>query len=176
MDKTRNPPPTLQRFDQPLKRPLTYRERAELEYTAHFIHYLKFLEQTLGHEKVIQTLQEFAFQGVRAYAEKVVKSAGKNDLSVIKGIFNPTNPALGEVLTMEVLESTEDTYVVNVTGCLLAEVFRKAGAADYGYTYLCCDALFTQFINPQIDLDLDGTIMQGYPCCLHRWVVRREGY
>ena len=172
MEKTQNSEAVQPKFDQPLKGLLTYRERTELEYAAHFIPYLKFLEQTLGREQVIQSLQELAFQGVKAYAEEVVKSAGKNDLSVIKEIYSPTNAGLCEVLTMEVVESTEETYVVNVTECLLAEVFRKAGAADYGYAYVCCDVLFTRLINPQIGLDLDGTIMEGKPCCLHCWHVK----
>ena len=158
MIKRQKLPPTQHRYDQPLKHPLTYRECSELEYAAHFIPYLKFLEQTIGREQVIQTLQEIAFQGVKAYAEQVVTAAGKNDLSVIKQIYSPTNPGLAQVLTMQVLESNDDTYVVNVTECLLAEVFRKAGAADYGYAYLCCDVLFTQLVNLQIGLDLDGTI------------------
>ena len=172
MDKAQNPQKNQHRFDRPLKRPLTYRQRKELEYTAHFVPYLKFLEQSIGHERVIQSLQELAYQGVKAFAQEVVQSAGKNDLSVIKEIFSPANPNLSGTLTMQVLESTEDTYVVNVTECLLAEVFRQAGAADYGYAYLCCDELFTRLVNPRICLDLDGTIMQGHPYCLHRWYVR----
>jgi hypothetical protein len=163
---------TPQKFDRPLKYPLTCREHAEHQYASHFIPYLKFLEQTLGREQVIQSLQDMVFQGVKAFAEEIVQARGKNDLSVIKEIYNPDNPNLSETLTMEVLESTEDTYVVNVTECLLAEVFRQAGAADYGYAYLCCDVLLTHLINPQIELELDGTLMEGNPCCLHRWYVR----
>ena len=165
-------PATPPEFDQPLKHLLTYRERTELQYASHFIPYLKFLEQSIGRELVIQSLQEFAYQGVKAFAEEIVKAAGKNDLSVIKEIFSPANPNLRDTLTMEVLESTEDTYVVNVTECLLAEVFRQAGAADYGYAYLCCDVVLTRLVNPQIELNLDGTIMEEKPCCLHRWFVK----
>ena len=163
---------TQHKFDQPIEQALTYRERVELEYASHFIPFLKHLEKALGHDQVIESLQELAFQGVKEYAENVVKAAGKNDLSIFKEIFSPANPGLAEVMTMQVLESTEEIYTVNVTECLLAEVFRKAGAAGYGYAYLCCDVLFTRLVNPRIDLDLDGTIMEGKPCCLHRWVVK----
>jgi hypothetical protein len=172
MENIENPQATQHRFDQPLRRPLTYRERTELQYTSHFIPYLKFLEKAIGHEQVIKSLQELAYQGVKEFAEDIVKAAGKNDLSVIREIFSPANPNLSQSLTMEVLESTEDAYVVNVTECLLAEVFRQAGAADYGCAYVCCDILFTRLVNPQIGLDLDGTIMEGKPCCLHRWYVK----
>ena len=173
MEPTRNRPETPHRFDQPVEHAQTHRERVELEYASHFIPYLKHLEKAIGRDQVIHSLHELAFQGVKAYAEEIVTAAGVNDLSVIKQIFSPANPGLCQVLTMEVIESTEDTYVVNVTECLLAEIFRKAGAADLGLAYLCCDVLFTKLVNPQIDLDLDGTIMEGKPSCLHRWVVRR---
>jgi len=172
MENIKNQQATQRRFDQPMRHPLTYWERTELQYTSHFIPYLKFLEKVIGHEQVIKSLQELAFQGVKEFAEDNVKAAGKNDLSIIKEIYSPANPNLFESLTMEVLESTEDTYVVNVTECLLGEVFRQAEAADYGYAYMCCDILFTRLVNPQIDLDLDGTIMEGNPCCLHRWYVK----
>ena len=172
MEKTQQPQTSQHKFEQPLKHPLTYRESKELEYASHFIPYLKFLEKSIGHEQVIKTLREIAFIGVKEYAEEIVKAAGKNDLSIIKEIYSPKNPGLCDSLTMEVLESTDDSYVVNVTECLLAEVFRKAEAADYGCAYLCCDVLLTRLINPLIGLELEGTIMEGKPCCLHHWYVK----
>jgi hypothetical protein len=172
MEKIQNPQTTQHRFDQPVKCPLTYREHVELEYASQFIPYLKFLEKAIGREKVIESLREFAFHGVKEYAEYVVKTKGKNDLSVFKEIFSSANPSLMEHLTVEVVESTEETFQLRVTECLLAEVFRKAGAADYGSAALCCDVLFTRLVNPQIGLDLEGTIMEGKPCCMYRWYVK----
>ncbi len=173
METTQNQRETRHKFDQPLKRPLTYRERVELQYASNFIPFLKVLEKVIGHEQVLQCLQEYAFQVAAAEAEEVVKAAGKNDLSLFKDLYSPADPVTNEVLIWEVLESTEETFVVNVTECLLAEVFRKAGAAEYGCAAICCDVLFTRLVNPQIGLDLEGTLMEGYPSCLHRWYVRR---
>lgn len=160
------------KFDQPLKHPLTYRERVELEYTSHLIPYLMSLEKAIGHERVIQSLQEYTFHGVKEFAEQIVKAAGKNDLSIFKEIYSPENPDLSDTLTMNVISSTEEAYEVNVTECLLAEVFRKAGAADYGYVLVCCDVLLTQLVNSRIGLDLEGTLMEGFPSCWHRWYVK----
>jgi hypothetical protein len=72
---------------------------------------------------------------------------------------------------MQVLESAENTYVVDVTAYLLAQVFRQADAADFGSAYLCCDVLFTRLVNPDIALDMARTLMDGSPSCLHRWHV-----
>jgi hypothetical protein len=163
------------KFDQTLKHPLTYRRRAELQYASQLIPFLKVLEKEIGRERVIQYLQEFTLPGLKEFADDLVKTAGKNDLSVIKELYSPANPGLCEVLTMEVIESTEDTYVVNVTECLLAEVFRKAGAAEYGYAMVCLDIPLTRLVNPQIGLDLEGTLMEGAPSCMHRWFVRPQG-
>jgi hypothetical protein len=130
------------------------------------------LEKAIGHEQVIKSLQELAYHEAKEYAEHIVKAKGENDLSFFKEIYNPSDPILKDILTMEVVEDTEETYVVNVTECLWAEVFRKAGAADYGYAAVCSDVLFTSLVNPQIGLDLEGTIMEEKPCCLHRYYIK----
>ena len=123
---------------------------------------------------MIKSLQELAFQSTKEIAEDTVKTEGKNDLSVFKKIYSPTDPFLKNLLTMEVLEDTEETYVVKVTECLWAEIFLKAGVADFGYAALCSDVLFTSLVNPQIGLEMEGTIMQGKPCCLHRYYIKPQ--
>jgi L-2-amino-thiazoline-4-carboxylic acid hydrolase len=154
-----------------MEHPLTYRDRFECEFASHFIPFLKILEKEIGHEKVIQSLRELAFQEAKEIAEQMVKTRGKNDLSFFKEIYNPSDPDLKDILTMEVLEDTEHTYVVNVTECLWAEIFRNAGAADFGFAAVCSDAVFTRSVNPQMGFELEGTIMQGKSCCLHRYFV-----
>jgi len=160
------------KFDKPMSRPLTRRERFELEYVSHFIPYLKILEKMIGRDKVIESLQELAYREAKEYAEYIVKRAGKNDLSIFKEIYGPMNPDLLDILTMEVVKSTEDTYDVRVTECLWAEIFRKAGVANYGYAAVCSDILFTRLVNPQVGLDLEGTIMEGKSCCMHRYYIK----
>lgn len=165
MEKTSN-----HKFDKPTSRPLTYRERFELEYASHLIPYLKILEKEIGHEKVIETLQKLALQEAEDYARYVVEAKGKNDLSVFKEDYNPEAPGFKEVMTIEVLENTEEAYEIRISECLWAEVFRKAGMADYGRAVVCSgDVPFAHCINSQIDLDLDGTIMEGMPFCRLRY-------
>lgn len=173
MEKIQNTRVHPHKFDKPMSRPLTYRERFELEYTSHFIPYLKILKQTIGHEKVIETLQKLAFHEAEEYAQYVVTSKGKNDLSVFKEDYNPATPIFRDILTIEVMEDTEEAYGIKITECLWADVFRKAGAAEYGHAAVCCgDVPFARFINPQIDLDLRGTIMEGKPFCMLRYFVK----
>ena len=58
---------------------------------------------------MLESLREFAFQRVKDFAEQIVKTKGKNDLSVFKEIFSPANPDLWDILTIEVVEGTEET-------------------------------------------------------------------
>jgi L-2-amino-thiazoline-4-carboxylic acid hydrolase len=163
------------KFDQPIRDSLTHRQRIELEYATHFIPYLKILEKMIGRDKVIESLQELAYQETKEIAEELVKAEGRNDLSLFKEIYDPANPEnqdLFDILTWEVGKSTDEIFEVKVTECLLAEVFLKAGVSDYGYASVCSDVLFTKLVNPQIVLDLEGTMMQGKSCCLHHFYVR----
>ena len=165
----------LHKFDKPTSRPLTYRERFELEYASHFIPYLKILEKEIGREKVIETLRKLAFQEAEDYAQYVVKAKGKDDLSVFKEDYSPDAPGFKEVMTIEVLENTEEAYEIKISECLWAEVFRKTGAADYGHAAVCSgDVPFTHCVNSQIDLDLDGTIMEGKPFCTLRYFYKKK--
>jgi L-2-amino-thiazoline-4-carboxylic acid hydrolase len=168
----------LHKFDQPLQCPLTRRQRVELEYASHFIPYLKILEKIIGRDKVIESLQELAYQETKRVAEELVKGKGKNDLSLFKEIYDPENPEnqdLLDILTWEVGISTDEIFEVKVTECLLADVFLKAGVGDYGYAAVCSDVLFTKLVNPQILLNLEGTMMQGKSCCMHCFYVEPKG-
>lgn len=174
MEEVQSSQSTQHKFDQPMKRPLTHRERFELEYASHFIPLLKLLEGEIGREHVIQLLQEMALQEAKEYAEYVVEAKGRNDLSVFKQDYNPTTPGIRDILTIEVVEDTEEAYGIKITECLWAEVFRKADAADYGYAAVCYgDVPFAHFVNSQIDLDLEGTIMEGKPFCMLRYFVKQ---
>ncbi len=155
-----------------MKEPVTFRQRFNFEFASHLIPYLKILEKSIAHEQVIKSLKELAFLEAKEIAEDMVKAKGKNDLSFFKEIYNPSDPDLRDILTMEVIEDTEETYVVKVTECLWSEVFRSAGAADFGYAAVCSDVLFTSLVNPQIGLDMKETLMQGYSCCMHRYYVK----
>jgi hypothetical protein len=173
MEKVQEPQAAQHKFDQLMKRPLTYRQRFELEYASHFIPYLKLLEKEIGREQVIKSLQKLALHEAEEYAEHVVKTKGKNDLSVFKEDYSPTTPGISDMLTIAVTEDTQEAYGIKITECLWAEVFRQAGAADFGYAAVCYgDVPFAHFVNPHIDLDLEGTIMEGKPFCMLRYVLR----
>ncbi len=156
-----------------MSRPLSYRERFELEYNSHFIPFLKLLEKDIGKEKVIEILKKLALQEAEDYAKYVVETKGKNDLSVFKEDYSPTTPGTSDILTIEVIEDSESVYEIEITECLWADIFRKAGAEDFGFAAHCTgDVPFTHYVNEQLDLELEGTIMEGKPLCSLRYFVK----
>ena len=162
----------IHKFDKPMSRPQTYRERFDAQYTSHFIPFLKILELEIGKEKVIECLHKLALQEAEEYAGYVLEAKGKNDLSVFKEDYSPTTPGFSDILTIEVVEDSDTVYEIKINECLWADVFRKAGVEDYGYAVVCSgDVPFARCINPQIDLELEGTLMEGKPYCALRYFV-----
>jgi hypothetical protein len=169
MDEKQSP----HKFDHQMKRPLTHRERFTLEYVSHFIPFLKLLEEEIGQDAVIETLHKLALQEAEEYAAYVVENKGKNDLSVFKEDYNPTTPGISDFLTIEVVEDTDQAYGIEISECIWADVFREAGAAEYGHAAVCCgDVPFAECINPNIRLDLDGTLMEGENACRLRYYYK----
>ncbi len=161
------------KFDRPMKRPLSHRERFDLEYASHFIPFLKILAQDMGHEAVIDYLHKLAIQEAEEYAAYVVQSKGKNDLTVFKEDYSPTTPGISDILTIEVTEDSDEAYAIEITECIWAEVFRAAGLAEFGHAAVCCgDVPFAECINPGITLDLEGTLMQGKSACRLRYYYK----
>jgi hypothetical protein len=160
------------KFDRQMKQPLTWKQYFEAEYVSHFIPYLKILGKEIGKEKVISSLKKLAIQEAEQFAKDFVEAKGRNDLSVFK-YYGPDTPGIKNMLTVEVIEDTENAYEIKITECLWAKVFRDADAVDYGYAAVCSgDVPFAQLVNPNIYLDLKGTIMQGKSTCYLRYYVK----
>jgi hypothetical protein len=165
--------PPAHKFDKPVGRPLTYLQRMREQYASHFIPYLKVLERSIGRAKVIETLNALSVVEADEYAKQVVKAKGKNDLTVFKEDYSPSTPGISDMLTIEVQENTDTVWAIKITECVWAKAFQEAGAAHYGVAAVCAgDAPFARAVNPKIDLDLKGTIMEGKPACILRYYVK----
>jgi hypothetical protein len=172
--KSQDQPPQTPRhkFDEPISSSTTYRQRFTTEYASHLIPYLKILDREIGRPKVIATLRQLALQEAKEYAD-YIKANEKADLAVFKRHYSPTTPGMKNMITIEVLNSTDTVYEIKITECLWAKVFQDAGAAEYGVAAVCSgDVPFARFIDPSLDLDLTGTIMEGKPACILRYHVK----
>jgi hypothetical protein len=161
-------PKARHKFDLP--ECLTHRQHFRLEYVDHFIPLVLILEKEFGREKVNQILKTFIQEESKALAEAVVHAKGKNDLSVFKEEFGPSNKEVTELLTLDVVEDTDKAYGIKISECIWAQTWRDAGAAHFGYTAVCLgDILFARAVSPKIDMTLTGTLMQGKDHCLLRY-------
>jgi hypothetical protein len=75
------------------------------------------------------------------------------------------------LLNLEVVQDTESVFELKITECLQAAVYIDADAADIGYANVCWgDYAWARGFNPKINLVRDKTLMQGHPCCNHKYV------
>jgi hypothetical protein len=71
------------------------------------------------------------------------------------------------------VEDTPTVWSIKIIECLWAKVFQEAGAAQYGYAAVCAgDVPYARAVNPQIDLELTATLMEGAPACLLRYYLK----
>ena len=70
----------------------------------------------------------------------------------------------------EVVEQTEDSYGVNMTGCAFADYFRKIGEPEIGALLTCgVDFAIERKLRPKWEFRRTQTRMQGAPFCDFRW-------
>ena len=89
-----------------------------------------------------------------------------------------THPREGNVahqfpVETEIVEDTDSTFGLNMTGCRFAEYFRRIGAADVGALLTCgVDFAAQATLRPDWELRRSQTIMGGASYCDFRWRLR----
>ena len=63
-------------------------------------------------------------------------------------------------------------FELRVTECLWAAVFKDAGLdGEIGHAAVCnMDYYWPTAFNPNISMERDQTLMQGFDCCNHRYL------
>ena len=169
---TQAPAPNKHKFDEEIPRKLTYRQAMRMKEGI-TIELMLFLSRTLGKEKAIELLKQFANETGVADGQEMAKRLGKNDFAALKQMFSPENPQYRSTLTMQVVESTDTSHEIKVTECLWATTFREANAGEEGYAGVCFgDYAFAKSFNPQIELVRSKTLMQGETYCNHRYLFK----
>ena len=76
------------------------------------------------------------------------------------------------VLNFELVKDTEKEVDVRVAECLWAKTFRKANAADLGYSLICHGGIAaTKAYNPKITMTRPKLLMKDDDECRFRWVM-----
>lgn len=158
------------KFDQPMERPLTYRQYFKGAARGK-IDLIKTMVKELGEEKAIEIIQTNTREGALAMGKRQAKAAKKNDLNTYVDMFRDKD-RYKNTLTMEIIEDTEKAFELKVTECLYAVPYIDAGlGGDIGFAALCyMDYFWPKGFNENIKLVRDKTLVQGHKCCNHRYI------
>ncbi len=73
---------------------------------------------------------------------------------------------MGDALTTEVIEESDDRYAFHVTRCRYAEMYREMGLGEIGHLLSCQrDGTFCEGYDPKLKLTRTQTLMQGASHC-----------
>jgi hypothetical protein len=159
---------------------MTYEEVFHFAYRGGFIPIAKKMMESMGREVFLDLLasaaSEAASEGVseamRELAAAEPDQTPRNDLSTFADSMRNLDPFSQHVLSLEIVEDSDDAFGVKVTECLWAKTFRESDASEIGYAALCHgDHAAAEAFNSRLKLIRSKTLMQGDDCCDPRWVM-----
>jgi len=132
-----------------------------------YVDRMKRIASYLGHDNLIDALKK----STDDYYRSIAKYKPENTL---KDFIRPFYEDEGykTILTIEVIENSDDLVSWRVTECLNAKVFRELDAAEIGYATLCHgDEAWAKAFNPNIQFTRIKTLMEGHNCCDHCYKI-----
>ena len=148
---------------------LTLLERREIE--ASIVGPLvRAMAERFGESGVREVLAEVISRLARESGAGLAATLGDASLAAFSGTIERWTA--GGALELDVLEQTADRLSFNVTRCRYAEMYRRLGLADLGFTLSCLrDFELAAGFNPDIELERTQTLMEGAEHCDFRFRV-----
>lgn len=132
---------------------------------------IQAVAQRIGKEEALAVLQEVNEKEAFQRGESIRKQLGHPGISEL--VEDVATWGSGDVLEMEVLEQTSETYHFNITRCPYYEKYRELGIVEYGMALSCCrDKPFARGFHPHLKLERSQTIMEGADYCDFRYTLR----
>ena len=104
------------------------------------------------------------------YGQKQAEKAADNSLKTYVAQFKADY--YDKTLTKEIVQETEEVFELKVTECIWAKAFQKYGAEEIGFAAVCYgDYSWPKGFNPKIRMERNKTLMQGYDCCNHKYIL-----
>ncbi|WJR75759.1 L-2-amino-thiazoline-4-carboxylic acid hydrolase [Bradyrhizobium sp. NP1] len=134
---------------------------------------VKALQAELGKERANALVRKALGDTYRRYGEAFWRA--KNDKNLGNVMASAFATYAGEdALDYRVVERSEDTYAIDVTGCRYAEFYKALGEPELGFLLVCsADFDTAKGFDPDVRLTRTQTIMQGASHCDFRY--RRSG-
>jgi len=147
-----------------------FRRTVEEAFEWRFAYYIEIMlrfAQYLGRDKLIEMIK-------RAVDESNPPNPSPDPDFSLRDWADAGSEAFKDMMTWEVVESTDAAYEIRVSECVWTEIFKRHDAADIGYATVChSDFCSCKAAHPGITLHRTRTLMQGDDCCDHRWVFMR---
>lgn len=150
---------------------LTYEQVFQFAYVNALIPFLRGFGEGMDAEEFLELLRDIGSDRIRERVAQLAPQLPNNDLATFTAAIVGPNSRNANVLTGEVVESSEDVCELRITECLWAKTFIDAGAADLGLACICFpDYAAIEAFNPEFEMVRDKTLMEGDDCCNHRYV------
>ncbi|MEW6263243.1 MAG: L-2-amino-thiazoline-4-carboxylic acid hydrolase [Thermodesulfobacteriota bacterium] len=125
---------------------------------------IKAYIEELGRDKALDKAGQVIMALARESGRKLAASAGGKTLAHFQRVFSLF--AQEGALEMETVAASEKSFIINVTRCRYAEMYREHGLADFGVLLSCNrDYGLLEGFNPKIRLTRTKTIMEGAELC-----------
>jgi hypothetical protein len=143
-------------------------ERAKIQAQV-LVPLVKTLQAELGEEQANRIVRRALGDTYRRLGDefsrrKQEKSLGKTMASAF------ATYARGDALDYRIVEQSDNSYAIDVTGCRYAEFYKELGEPELGFLLVCsADFSFAEGLGPDTKLTRSQRIMQGASHCDFRY-------
>jgi hypothetical protein len=126
---------------------------------------VKALQAELGEERANSLVRNALGDLYRGFGEQFWQAKREQNLGKLMSSAFKTY-ARDSALDYTVVEQSEDSFAIDVTGCRYAEFYKELGEPELGFLLVCtADFPTAEGIGPDIKLTRTQTIMQGASHC-----------
>jgi len=130
---------------------------------------VKTLQAELGEERANALVRRSLGDIYRRYGEEFRRTKNERNLGKIVASAFAAYAREG-ALDYRVIEQSQDTFEIDVTGCQYAEFYKDLGEPELGFLLVCsADFATAEGLGPDIKLTRAQTIMQGAGHCDFRY-------
>lgn len=142
--------------------PMLEKRRIEAAILKHVYDSLKESHgESAARQAVADAVRRSSIEQAAAFAAEVGGQTSLQTFIDRQGLWR-----MGDALTTEVKEQTDNRYVFHVTRCKYAEMYRDMGLGEIGHLLSCQrDGTFCEGYDPKLKLTRTQTIMQGASHC-----------
>jgi hypothetical protein len=137
---------------------------------------VKTLQAELGEERANALVRKALGDIYRRHGETFWRAKNEKNLGKFMSSAFKTY-SRDNALDYEVVEQSEDSYAIDITGCRYAEFYRELGEPELGFLLVCTlDFPTAEGFGPDVKLTRTQTIMQGASRCDFRYRREKTGY